>query len=83
MQIVPISPAAWRLAREAIAEGHLVVFPTDTVYGLACDPHNPAAIAPPSAINPKLGKYTQWSHTNEYLIPYTFMNPNTGNNVPA
>jgi L-threonylcarbamoyladenylate synthase len=28
-----------------IAAGGVVVFPADTVYGLACDPSNPAAVA--------------------------------------
>src|SRR6476619_2450978 len=41
---VPMSSEAWQLARQAISEGELVVFPTDTVYGIACDPLNPAAI---------------------------------------
>jgi tRNA A37 threonylcarbamoyladenosine synthetase subunit TsaC/SUA5/YrdC len=39
-----MSPEAWSLARQAVVEGELVVFPTDTVYGVACDPYNPAAI---------------------------------------
>jgi L-threonylcarbamoyladenylate synthase len=30
---------------ECIAGGGVVVFPADTVYGLACDPENPAAVA--------------------------------------
>jgi L-threonylcarbamoyladenylate synthase len=32
-------------AAEAIAGGHLVVFPTETVYAIACRPDDPAAIA--------------------------------------
>lgn len=28
----------------AVAAGEVVVIPTDTVYGLACDPNNPAAV---------------------------------------
>jgi L-threonylcarbamoyladenylate synthase len=36
---------SWQLARQAIANGELVAFPTDTVYGLACDPYNVEAIA--------------------------------------
>ena len=32
-------------ARRIIADGGLVVIPTDTVYGIACDPCNAAAIA--------------------------------------
>ena len=34
-----------RLARVAIGRGDLVVVPTDTVYGLAADAFNPAAVA--------------------------------------
>jgi L-threonylcarbamoyladenylate synthase len=30
---------------ECIAAGGVVVFPADTVYGLACDPSNPEAVA--------------------------------------
>jgi L-threonylcarbamoyladenylate synthase len=30
---------------ECVAAGGVVVFPADTVYGLACDPSNPAAVA--------------------------------------
>ncbi|HQJ35590.1 MAG TPA: Sua5/YciO/YrdC/YwlC family protein, partial [Rhodoglobus sp.] len=33
-----------RLARTAIGRGDLVVLPTDTVYGLAADAFNPAAV---------------------------------------
>ena len=33
-----------RLARTAIGRGELVVIPTDTVYGLAADAFNPAAV---------------------------------------
>ena len=44
MSIMPMSAEAWRLAAQAIAEGELVVFPTDTVYGVACDPYNRKAI---------------------------------------
>ena len=44
MQILTMSPDTWVLARDAIAKGELVAFPTDTVYGVGCDPHNVAAI---------------------------------------
>ena len=44
MQVLPMSPETWGLAREAIRRGGLVVFPTDTVYGVACDPYNVSAI---------------------------------------
>ena len=33
-----------RLARQAIGRGQLVVLPTDTVYGIAADAFNPAAV---------------------------------------
>ncbi len=32
------------LAARSVRRGHLVVFPTDTVYGLGCDPLNHAAV---------------------------------------
>jgi L-threonylcarbamoyladenylate synthase len=44
MKVLPESTQAWRLAREAIVRGDLIVVPTDTVYGLACDAHNAEAI---------------------------------------
>jgi L-threonylcarbamoyladenylate synthase len=28
-----------------IKEGGVVVFPTDTIYGIGCDPHNDSAVA--------------------------------------
>lgn len=34
-----------RLARQAIAKGELVVIPTDTVYGIAADAFQPAAVS--------------------------------------
>ncbi len=37
-------PAAIPTALRVLKEGGLVAFPTDTVYGLACDPFSPAAI---------------------------------------
>lgn len=44
MRILPMTAETWRLARDVIEQGGLVAFPTDTVYGLACDPYNVAAI---------------------------------------
>lgn len=38
MRVIAESDAAWKAACEAIAGGDLVVFPTDTVYGVGCDP---------------------------------------------
>ncbi len=39
-----MSLETWVVARDAIRHGGLVVFPTDTVYGVACDPYNVSAI---------------------------------------
>lgn len=44
MPIIPMSDAAWHSAKRMISRGDLVAFPTDTVYGLACDPYNAGAI---------------------------------------
>lgn len=45
MNILRPTPHNIALAAEAIRAGELVVIPTETVYGLACDAFNPAAIA--------------------------------------
>ena len=37
-------PDAIALACEVIRSGGLIAFPTDTLYGLGCDPHSPTAI---------------------------------------
>ncbi|MGQ0639090.1 MAG: L-threonylcarbamoyladenylate synthase [Nitrososphaerota archaeon] len=42
--IVNCDPSGIRLAVTTIKNGGLVVFPTDTVYGLGCDPRNPKAV---------------------------------------
>lgn len=39
-----MTPESWQAAREVIQNGGLVAFPTDTVYGVACDPYNVSAI---------------------------------------
>src|SRR5215216_5931342 len=44
-QILPAGDAAVAAAARALAEGGLVAFPTETVYGLGADATNPAAIA--------------------------------------
>src|SRR5438067_1137616 len=44
MQILPMTSEAWQLAKATIEDGKLVVFPTDTVYGVACDPYSEDAI---------------------------------------
>ena len=40
-----LDPAALRRAASAVIAGGLVVFPTDTFYGIAADPRNTAAVA--------------------------------------
>ncbi len=37
-------PQALELALQTLRGGGLVIFPTDTLYGLSCDPTNPAAL---------------------------------------
>src|SRR3954451_18471261 len=44
-QILPAGDAAVAAAARALAEGGLVAFPTETVYGLGADATNPTAIA--------------------------------------
>ena len=44
-QILPAGEAAVAAAARALAEGGLVAFPTETVYGRGADATNPAAIA--------------------------------------
>ncbi len=44
MPIVKATTEAWKRARDIIRDGGLVAFPTDTVYGLGCDPYNVRAI---------------------------------------
>ena len=42
--IVACDPDGIKLAVITVKRGGLVVFPTDTVYGLGCDPRNPKSI---------------------------------------
>ncbi len=44
-QILPANEAAVARAARVLAEGGLVAFPTETVYGLGADATNPAAVA--------------------------------------
>src|SRR4051812_32352864 len=44
-QILPAGDAAVAAAARTLAQGGLVAFPTETVYGLGADAGNPAAIA--------------------------------------
>lgn len=43
-ETVPCSGAGIERARVAVESGGAIVFPTDTVYGLGCDPYNRAAV---------------------------------------
>ncbi|HRD78661.1 MAG TPA: Sua5/YciO/YrdC/YwlC family protein, partial [Hyphomicrobiaceae bacterium] len=45
MPIVPATPDAISAAARLLAEGRLVAFPTETVYGLGADATNGAAVA--------------------------------------
>ncbi len=40
-----MTPSQAAAFAETIAAGGVAVFPADTVYGLACDPESPAAVA--------------------------------------
>ena len=42
--IVTCDPDGIKLAAITVKKGGLVVFPTDTVYGIGCDPRNPKAV---------------------------------------
>jgi len=42
--LLPAGPGAYSRAAKVVAEGRLIVYPTDTVYGLGCDPLNPVAV---------------------------------------
>ncbi len=43
-RIVPITDETCQRARDIVQHGGLIVVPTDTVYGVACDPTNDAAV---------------------------------------
>ncbi len=42
--VLAMSKASIREAARAVREGKIIVFPTDTVYGLGCDPFNTGAV---------------------------------------
>lgn len=44
-RIQPINEQSLALAKQIIDDGGLIVVPTDTVYGIACNPYNAQAIA--------------------------------------
>jgi len=43
-RLLPMNSDSISLAAKAVRRGFLVVYPTDTVYGLGCDPLNHAAV---------------------------------------
>lgn len=45
-KVYPDHPEAYKITRvaEALRDGALVLYPTDTVYGIGCDPRNKAAV---------------------------------------
>ncbi len=45
MRVLPPTPSSLDIAAAALAAGGLVIHPTETCYGIACDITNPAAIA--------------------------------------
>lgn len=45
MRLLEVSPENIRVAARGIAKGHLVAFPTETVYGLGADAMNELAVA--------------------------------------
>ena len=44
MKQVSSDSAGIKLAIESIKNGGIVIFPTDTVYGIGCDPYNENAV---------------------------------------
>ncbi|EFA22613.1 L-threonylcarbamoyladenylate synthase [Bifidobacterium gallicum] len=45
VQILPINEESLTLVADVVSRGGIVVVPTDTVYGVACNPHDEQAIA--------------------------------------
>ncbi len=45
MRLLKVSREAIRLASFIVKDGGLVIYPTDTVYGLGCDPFNEVAVS--------------------------------------
>ena len=71
-------PQAAPLAQEIIKSGGLIAFPTDTIYGLACDPWNEQAILalyeakrrpPEKAIPVLIGDMDQLSLVASHISP--------------
>jgi len=44
IKLNPRDPEALRLVRDVVANGGVIVYPTDTVYGIGCDPFRPEAV---------------------------------------
>jgi len=44
MRVLEAKPKSIKIASEMVKRGGLVVYPTDTVYGLGCDPFNVEAV---------------------------------------
>lgn len=44
MTVLPATPRAVRFAAELIRQGRIVAYPTETAYGLACDPRQRDAV---------------------------------------
>jgi len=74
-------PQAAPLAQEIINSGGLIAFPTDTVYGLACDPWNGQAILalyeakrrpPEKAIPVLIGDMDQLGLVTSHVSPKAF-----------
>ena len=45
VRIMPIDDTALEIAARTVRDGGVIVLPTDTVYGIACDPRNRDAVA--------------------------------------
>ena len=44
-QVLPVTPESVALAAKLLQQGELVALPTETVYGIAADARNGAAVA--------------------------------------
>ena len=56
MQILKATNKNIRLAAETIKKGGLVIYPTDTVYGLGCDPFNISSVKKIFEVKGRTGK---------------------------
>jgi L-threonylcarbamoyladenylate synthase len=76
-RIVPINEKTCSQARAIVQRGGLIVVPTDTVYGVACDPTNDAAI---DAIF--RAKHRSRAKTLQILLPNLSVLPQLGLHLP-